>query len=515
MSSRLPVPGFRFKKYRIVFGIFIFLTWNLKLGTWNILWAAPPAPQVEKTVLSNGIRVLLYPHHSFPGVAFRIYFRVGSVDEEMGQTGLAHMFEHMAFKGTQTINAKDYAQEKVLLDEIEKIADEINRERGRPGGSRPEDLDRLTKMHREKENAAHEYAVADEYERMYEANGSWGFNAFTSNDMTGYMVSLPSNRMDVWLKMESDRFQNAVLREFYRERDVVMEERRMRVESDPLGKLYELFMANAFVVSPYRHEVVGWMSDLERITATQAQKFFDTRYTPSRCVIALVGDFEPKETLAQIRQYFEGIPGRPAALEFSGDEPLQTGRRRVELVWDAEPLLLMGWHKPNPPSLDSARLTLLKGVLADGRTSRFYKEIVEKSAVAQSVSVYPDDPGVRYPNLFLVLGYPRGPHDAGILERAVELEIDRVKKEPPADWELERVRNSMESELVQTLEENEGFANAIAENETLYGDWSYSWKLLVEFETIKPEDLSAAARQYLTRENKTVGYITKKKGNNL
>ncbi|MEK7288522.1 MAG: pitrilysin family protein [Elusimicrobiota bacterium] len=333
--------------------------------------------------------------------------------------------------------------------------------------------------------------------------------------MTGYTVSLPSNRFDMWLAMESDRFENAVLREFYQERNVVMEERRMRTESDPMGKLYETFIANAFIVSPYRHEVIGWMSDLGRLSAGQAKQFFTTRYVPSRCIITMVGDFNTEEVLAKIRSRFEVIPERESPPEFSGDEPAQMGERRVELVWESEPILLMGWHKPNAPHPDDARLALLKGVLSEGRTSRFYKNLVENQAVAQSVGAYHDDPGARYPNLFLVLGYPRNPHDALSLEKAVDAEIEKIKKTPPETWELDRVRNNMEAGLVNTLDENEGIADTIGMNETLYNDWSYSWNLLQEFEKMKPEDLRQAAAKYLTRENKTTGYVTKKKGGAL
>ncbi|MBI2070054.1 MAG: insulinase family protein [Elusimicrobia bacterium] len=495
-------------------------SWKLILSAGLLCWrpslyAVPPKPPIEKHTLANGIRVLLYPRHSMPGVAFRIYYRVGSVDEEMGQTGLAHMFEHMAFKGTKTVNTKNYHKEKTVLNAIEDIAEKINKEQARPGGP---DLKKLAKLQAElqaKQAEAEQYEIKDEYEKIYEANGAWGFNAFTSNDVTGYMVSLPSNRLDLWLAMESDRFQNAVLREFYRERNVVMEERRMRTESNPLGKLYELFAANAFIVSPYRREVVGWMSDLERLTATQAEWFFATRYVPSRCVISLVGDFDSKETLVNIRKYFESIPARDGAVEFSGEEPPQQGERRVELMWEAEPILLMGWHKPNAPHPDDTKLALLSDILSSGRTSRFYRNLIEKQAVAQSVNAYHDDPGARYPNLFLVMGYPRSPHSALDLERAVEQEIEAIKQKAPELWELERAKNNMEAMLVKILDNNEGIADTITMNEILYGDWSYHWDVATRWQAIKPEELTEAAKKYLNRENKTVGFVTKKKGGNL
>ncbi|MBI4669768.1 MAG: insulinase family protein [Elusimicrobia bacterium] len=472
-------------------------------------------PAVQKYILSNGLRLLLYPRHNMPGIAFRIYFRVGSVDEEMGQTGLAHMFEHMAFKGTGTINTKDFAREKAILDDIEKIAGQINRELAKPGGPDQNKIAALEMLRSQKEKEAEDFEIKDEYEKIYESNGAWGFNAFTSNDVTGYTVSLPSNRLDLWLAMESDRFQNAVLREFYKERSVVMEERRMRTESNPIGKLWELFTANAFIVSPYRHEIIGWMSDIERLTAAQAAQFFDTRYVPERCVIVMVGDIDLESDLAKVRRHFEKIPPRNSAPEFSGEEPAQQGERRVELVWPAEPALVMGWHKPNAPHPDNARLSLLEVILSQGRTSRFYKNLVEKQAVAQTIGAYSEEPGSRYPNLFVVFGYPRQPHDALALEKAVEKELEAVKKIPPQDWELSRVKNNIEAGLINVLDENEGIADTIGWNEVLYNDWSYSWKLLETFEKIKPQELSEAAKKYLIKENVTVGFVTKKKAGAL
>jgi len=479
------------------------------------LWAAPAKPEVKKYVLSNGMRVLLYPRHNSPGIAFRIFYRVGSADEEMGQTGLAHMFEHMAFKGTKTINTKDYDKEKIVLDEIEQVVTEINKERSRPGEPNKTKLKALQAKLTAKEKEAEESMIKDEYEKLYESNGAWGFNAFTSNDLTGYTVSLPSNRLDVWLTIESDRFQNGVLREFYRERNVVMEERRMRTDSDPMGKLDELFTASAFTMSPYHHPVIGWMSDLERFNATQAKTFFDSRYVPSRCVIAIVGDIDPEETLSKIKESFEKIPAKEPAAEFSGDEPAQRGEKRFELLWDAEPSIMMGWHKPNAPNPDDAKLALLAKVLSQGRTSRFYKNLVEKEGIAQSVDTYHDNPGARYPNIFTIVGYPRAPYSALDLEKSIDKEIDAIKKRPPEDWELNRVINNTEAGLINTLEQNEGIADTIAYNEVIYENWAYSWDLLSQFEKMKPQDLSEAAQKYLIRENKIVGFVTKTKRGNL
>jgi len=469
--------------------------------------AAAPKPKVKKITLANGLRVLLYERHHMPGVAFRTFFRIGSVDEEMGQTGLAHMFEHMAFKGTKTLNTKNYKEEKKVLEEIEIWALKLNRARSE--GANSEKLAEINKKITELEKKAEQYQVSDEYEDIYQKNGSWGFNAGTSKDWTGYMVSLPSNRIDVWFQLEEDRFKNGVMREFYRERNVVQEERRMR-ESSPAGRLYETFMANSFVVSPYRRNIIGWMTDLERITATQAKEFYRTRYVPSRTIIAIVGDFNIAEVEAKIKKHFADIPAGKPAIEFSGDEPEQHGERRVELVWEAEPVLMMGWHKPNAPHPDDMKLALLSGVLDQGRTSRFYKNLVEKQGLSNDIGAYYDHPGARYPNMFLIYGEPRAPHSAIELEVAVEEQIDLIKKTPPEKWELDKVRNSMEVHILGTLVTNEGFAQTMAINETLYNDWSYTWTMLKEFESITPKDLSEVARKYLVRTNKTTGFLTKK-----
>ncbi|MFC1520844.1 M16 family metallopeptidase [Elusimicrobiota bacterium] len=459
--------------------------------------------------LDNGIRVLLYPKHDFPGIAFRVFFRIGAADEDMGESGLAHMLEHVAFKGTQTFNSKDFKNEKKVLAETEAIAKLINQEISKTTPDK-ENLKKLKTQLEDKEKELENYIIKDEYEKFYEKLGAWGFNAFTTHDITGYIVSLPSNKLDAWLIAESDRFRNPVFREFYRERNVVMEERRMSVESHPVNKLYELYLGSAFLMSPYRREIIGSMADIERFTATKAMRFFESRYIPERCVISLVGDFDPDPTIKKIKNHFGGISPKKPWIDYPGNEPEQKGEKRIELVWDAEPSMIIGWHKPNAPHADDSKFVFLKAVLNEGWTSRFYKNLVEKKQMAQSIDIWHDDPGSRYPNMLTIFADSRAPYTINELEKAIEEQILALKTNPPQAWEMERVKNKLKADLITNLERNEGFADALAWNEALYDNWAYSWDLLEEFERITSQDIVEIVNKYIKKENKVVAYITKK-----
>ena len=302
-------------------------------------------PPVQKATLANGMRVLILERHNSPTIAFRIAYAVGAVNDIPGKSGLAHLFEHMAFKGTTSLNSKDYAKEKPLLDALEKAADAAIREETGPNPD-PKKLAELKQAQEAAQKAADEWMEKDEYEKVLTENGAEHFNAHTADDYTMYEVSLPTNRLELWMTMESDRFRNPVLREFYRERDVVMEERRMNYESKPDGKLWENFVTHAYVAHPYHNEGIGWMSDLKRLTAQDAREFFAANYGPSKIVISVVGDVDAKKTLALFKRHFETLPSPPLNQGRLTEEPVQEGERRTIVRFQAEPKLMLGYHKP-------------------------------------------------------------------------------------------------------------------------------------------------------------------------
>ncbi len=462
--------------------------------------------RVKKFALKNGMRVLVFERPTSQTVAFSIYIRTGGMDDETGKSGLAHMFEHMLFKGTKTIGTKDYAKEAPILDQIDKLQAALTVETDK---AKAEEFARqLAEL-----NKKHESLLEpEEFWRIYERAGGRGLNAATGYDFTNYTVSLPLNAVKLWFTMEADRIKNPVLREFYKERSVVMEERRQRIDTSPQGKLWEVFLAAAFEAHPYGRPIVGWESDITRVTRADAIDFFKRHYDVSRLVVSVVGGVKADEIEALCKTYFEPIPSAPSGVEQCiSVEPRQEGERRVQVEFDAEPALLMGYHRPDQNSPDDAALSVLEDVLSTGRTSRFNKEIIEKSRIGVSAWASASGPGERDPNLFVIGGSPRAPHTTAELEAAVLAQIELIKKTPPTAAEIEKVKNTMESAVIRGLASNEGMASQLGYNEAVAGDWK---KLLMSIEDIRkvtPADVQRVATVYLTPSNRTTAVLVRKK----
>jgi predicted Zn-dependent peptidase len=465
---------------------------------------------VEET-LPNGMRVLVLPRRQSPTVALSMQFRVGAAQEAEGSSGLAHLLEHMMFKGTRTLGTRDYAAERPLLEGIERIVDELDAERRRgPAG----DAARLAALEARLERAqqqARELVVKDEIDAIYAVNGSQDFNASTGVDVTTYKISLPANRLALWARIESERLREPVLREFYSEREVVREERRQNYENDPSRKLMELLFASAFVAHPYRRPVIGWDGDVRFLRAPAAERFFRTWYAPNNTVLAAVGDLDPQAFLALVRASFGGIPAQPLPADTATREPEQDGERRVVLASDARPELMIGYHKPTLPSFEDYVFDLIDGLLATGRTSRLHRRLVEEKQVALGVSTANGYPGGRYPNLFTIMATPRAPHTAAEVEAEIDAELARLIAEPAPAGEIAKVKNQLRADLVRGLQSNDGLAATLAYYEILAGDWRYLTTHLARLETITPADIQAVAAKFLRRENRTVAVIETRK----
>ena len=496
---------------RFLASLFIFFFLSATTGFASVLLRPPP---VRKVTLKNGLTLLLLERHQAPLIAFQVYFRAGSVDDESGKTGLAHLFEHMIFKGTRTLNTRNYNKEKPLLDALDKTAVRLIQEEDRGSKADPKEIqhlkDRLKKLEKEHEK----WMVPDEYEKLYQEHGGEDLNAHTAPDYTSYEVSLPSNKLELWMRVEADRFRHPVLREFYRERSVVMEERRMSYESSPEGKLWEAFVSQAFLAHPYGKPGIGWMSDLNRLTRPDAEEFFLKYYGPNQAVIVLVGDFSTQRAVWMAEKYFGPIPSRPVPRSRVSEEPLQEGERRVEVEFDAGPSLEIGYHEPGLAQPDFLVLKAISSILGQDRTSRFYKELVEKRKIASSVSTDTDWPGVRFPGLFVIDAEPRHPHSAQELEEAITVELEKLKQTPVQDWELEKVRNQFTMQLVSSLIYNEGAAELLGYYEMLLQDWSYPWKLQEQIGQIRPEQIQETARRYFRKSNRTTAVLIPAKKNN-
>lgn len=475
------------------------------------------ADRVIEHRLANGLTVLMVERHQTPVVSVNITFAVGGINEQVGQTGIAHLYEHMAFKGTRIVGTTDYEKEKPVLDELALVGTELDlRERAaaaKGGGATADEraaVESLQKRFLALQAQAGQYVVGNEMALMYQRHGGVGLNASTGKDLTRYMISLPSNRLPLWAAIESDRMANPVLREFYKERGVVMEERRMRNDDSPNGLLFETFTSAAFRAHGYGIPTIGWGSDILSLTPAATEAFFKTHYGPNRATIALVGDINPQDTIALIERTFGRIPAAPPAPSLVTVEPEQRGERRVEVEFDAEPALVIGYHKPTLKHPDDDVFDVIDAVLSDGLTSRLHQKLVREKRLAVSVGSDASHPGVRAPNLFVITATPLAPHTTAEVEAAIYEEVERLKQEPVSTQELEKVLNNLDADLVRGLRSNSGLASQLALYQAVAGDWRYILTSRDNVSKVTAADVQRVAAQYFTRSNRTVALLVKK-----
>ena len=466
--------------------------------------------------LANGLTVLIVERHQSPVVSINMTFDVGGLDEQTGQTGIAHLYEHMAFKGTPTLGTKDYGRERPLLDETQRLQREIEslrarlRIRGEDETASP-DLAKLRTAFKEAQDRAGEWVVGNEMAQLYQRHGAIGLNASTGKDVTRYTVSLPANRLPLWAAIESDRMQHPVLREFYKERAVVLEERRLRTEDSPIGLLYETFAAAAYQAHPYGFPTIGWASDIASLTPEATEAFFKTYYGPGNATVAIVGDVNARDTIALIERTFGTIANPGATPAIVTVEPSQRGERRVEVQYDAEPILAIGYHKPGIGHPDDYVFDVLDAVLSEGQTSRLYTKLVRELRIATTVGTDTNFPGAKAPSLFVIHAAPRAPHTVREVEDAIYAELDRLAREPVSRRELDKVLNNIDAELVRSLRSNSGLASQLAFFQTVAKDWRYVLKARDRVAAVTPEDIQRVAARYLIPANRTVAWIAKPK----
>jgi predicted Zn-dependent peptidase len=479
------------------------------------------ADRVVEQKLANGLTVLMVERHQTPVVSLNMTFRVGGVNEQVGQTGLAHLYEHMAFKGTRTVGTKNYEKERPILEEWFRVGTELEqrqRELARKSQEKSASseeratIEGLQKRFTELQDQAGQFVAGNEMALLYQRHGGVGLNAATGKDLTRYMINLPANRLPLWAALEADRMAHPVLREFYKERGVVMEERRMRNDDSPSGLLYETFTSAAFRAHPYGIPTIGWESDILSLTPADTEAFFKAYYGPGNATIAIVGDINPKDVMALIEQTFGTIPASPSQPQIVTVEPPQRGERRVEVEFDAEPSLVIGFHKPALGHPDDYVFDVIDALLSDGLTSRLYTNLVREKRLAASVNSDSNYPGVRSPNLFVLNATPLAPHTTAEVESAIYAEIERLKTEPVSAKELEKVLNNLDADLVRALRSNGGLASQLALYQTVAGDWRYALKSRDKIAAVTPMDIQRVATEYFRRSNRTVATLVKKAG---
>ena len=414
--------------------------------------SAPAADEVLEATLDNGLRVLLLEDHRSPVVSFQVWYRVGSRNERPGATGLAHLLEHMMFKGTPTYGPRMFST-------------------------------------------------------LVEQNGGQD-NAFTSQDHTSYFVNVSADKLDLIVALESDRMRNLLLdpKDFESERQVVMEERRTRTEDDPEGFLGEELSAIAFVAHPYRSPIVGWMEDLRGLTVEELRAFYRTYYVPNNALVVAAGDFKAPELLEKIRRAFGPIPRAADPPPLTVAEPRQNGERRVTVKKEAQlPLVFIGYPVPNFRSPDAPALELLSTILSEGRSSRLYRRLVYEQQIALNAggdySYFSTDPNLFW---FFATALPGRTPEA--LERALMQEVERLKAEPVSATELERAKNQIEASFVFRQDSVYSRASLLARFE-LIGGWQLRDQFVPAIRAVTAADLQRVARAYFSDERRNVGVL--------
>ncbi len=491
-------------KHRI-FALFAFI---LFLAT---LAAAQDVASFEKRItvkkLDNGLTLLVCERPEAPVFSFFTLVDAGSAQDPMRQTGLAHMFEHMAFKGTDKIGTTDYAAEKPALEKVETAYAAYIAERDKTVGRDEAKLKELEKAWKDAIAAADKYVVPNQFGKIVEQNGGKDLNAFTDYDETGYHYSLPSNRLELWAYLESERFLHPVLREFYKERNVVIEERRLRTDSNPIGRLLEQFNAAAFEAHPYHRPTVGWMSDLNSFSATDAKKFFDEYYVPANMVVAVAGDVKTEQVMPILEKYFSRLPASHKPDETTTTEPPQNSERRVELMEQTQPLYLEGYHRPDYRTKDDAVFDAITDLMSEGRTSRLYRALVRDKKIASFSAGFSGLPGIKYPHLFAFYAFPLPGHTTQEVADAIHAEIERLKKEDISDDELKMIKTRTKANLIRSLGDNEGLANQLASYQTRYGDWRELFHSVDRIDKVTKADIRRVANETFNDTNRTVGVI--------
>ena len=404
--------------------------------------------------LPNGMTWLLVRRASSPVFFGIVQLKAGGADEEDGKSGLAHMLEHMAFKGTREISH-------------------------------------------------------DELWDAFVINGASNLNAYTTKDTTAYHASMPSSKLPLWLYLTSEMVKHSLLRDFDKERNVVLEELVGKMENNPFRMLDAKVLETAFKASPYKLPTIGKKGDVLNLKPEDLENFKKKYYIPSLMIGAVVGDINIEETKGLILEYFGQMPQRSLPDKKNPAESKQNETRRAEVHFDASPIMMIAYHKPTLPAPDDYVFDLITYMLCDGENSRLQKELVYKRKIARSVGCDSSTPGARLDNLFVILVEPLKGHSYKEIEDVVDSELTKFKSSEPDVHELNKVRNNVMKDFTFGLASNEGLATSLAYFQAIAGDWRYVIKHASIINDIKGDDIVNTAKKYFADENKTIVTLDK------
>jgi len=458
-------------------------------------------------VLPNGLTLIVCERPEAPVFSFYTLVDAGSANDPQGASGLAHMFEHMAFKGSAEIGTTNYLAEKVALAKVEIAYAAYDAEFRKRVGQSPAKLAELKKTFEDAQAAAQKYVIPNQFSEIAEENGAVGINASTGEDSTQYFWSMPSNRLELWAYLESQRIGHPVEREFYKERNVVQEERRMRVDSAPIGRMIEQFLAAAYVAHPYGRPGVGWESEISQVTATEAAAFHAKYYVPSNIVVAVVGDVKAAQAMPVLERYFDKIPAGPKPEPMTTIEPPQVAEKSVIIREATQPFYIEGYHRPDYRDPDDSTYDAIADIFSNGRTARLYRSLVRDQKIAAEAQGFTGFPGDKFPGLFAVYAVPLPGHTPKQMRDAIHKELDRLKDSDVTDAELERFKTRAKADLLRGLGNNEGLAHQLAEYQTRYGDWRELFRQLDRINAVSKADIRRVANKIFIDSNRTSARI--------
>ncbi len=472
--------------------------------------SAPQRPDggelpVREHLLDNGMRFLLLERLGAPTVTFVSHVPVGSVNESAGITGISHFLEHLLFKGTTSIGTRNLSAELELFDRMDATHDSLvaARARSEPDRIRAESLESRLKA---LEDSARVHVVPNEYDRILSRNGARGPNATTGFEATQYFVSLPSNRAELWFVMESDRMRNPVFREFFVERDVIVEERRARLDTSPAALLTAAHLEAAFRVHPYGVPPIGHPEDMLSISRAEVEAYHERYYGPGNMTVAIVGQFDADSAVVWADRYFGPLQSRGSPPPIPSSEPPQIEELRVEIEYDAATRLRIGWKVPSALAPEAPALAILANILVGGTDTRLYRRLVREERLAQSVFAG-TGPGRLYPGLFTIQAVPLAPHTPEEVEAAIYDELDRLRSEPPTADEIERVRTRLEAARVRRLVSTEALAFQLVSSQAEWGDWRETFRLQERMQAVSPQDVTDVLSRYFRPEGRTVAIL--------